>query len=494
MYLSERASGMTTAVIPEQNLKDLICFKDLIIGNPHSNVGICTLWTQRHLIAERLNPQDFFICANLYSFAGINYMLRNILQFPQIRYLIVCGADQSQSGEALEYLFNKGVEGGRYVPDKSLSLEAIEQIRHNVQLVDLRPTVTGLKSIEAITKHIKNLLPNLAKLAPFAEPQTYPEAIPSGGKPLSSEISGFRVEGRTVAETWLELMKMVMRFGQIKPTEYSQKQRELLNTVAVVTEEDPDDLFFAPYLPFSREDLDAYYPQVLSAIKPEGVSYTYGERLRKFGDNQIDQVERMKLRLRETLNTRRATAVTWLAEVDTVSTNPPCLLEVSAAVQSDKLHLTARFRSHDIYTAWVQNTFALRRLQKEIADSVNLPLGTITIISHSAHIYEDKWDFALDTVLSFENKKWEWKSDPRGYFVITLENNLIKAQHATLDGFTPYLFEGSSARQICLQIAREKLASLDEHYAYIGRELMKAEIALKLGINYTQDKELEWHD
>jgi thymidylate synthase len=479
-------------ILTAPNLTDLVCRKDLTIGNPASNVGICTLWTQRHLIAEKLNPQDFFICANLYSFAGINYILRNILQFPQIRYLIICGADQSNSGEALEYFFNTGVTGGKYLPDKGLPDEAIEQVRQNVKLIDLRPVVTGLKSIEAITNKIKEILPTLEKLEPFAESRFYPEAIPAGGKPLPGEISGFRVEGTTVAETWLEVMKLVMRFGQIKPTEYTQKQRELLNTVAVITEEDPDDIFFAPWLPFAREELEQYYPYVLKAQKPEGVSYTYGERLRSFGDLKIDQVERMKTRLKETIYSRRATAVTWWAETDTVSSNPPCLLEISAVVQNDKLHMTARFRSHDIYTAWVQNTFALRRLQKEIADEIKLPLGTTTIISHSAHIYEDKWEFALDTVKSFEKKKWEWKSDPRGYFVISVEDGLIKVQHSTLEGFTPYCYEGTSARLLCLEISREKLVSLDEHSSYLGRELMKAEIALKLGIPYTQDKELDF--
>jgi thymidylate synthase len=486
MTLALRESPVSTS------LNDLLCRKDLIIGNPESNIGICTLWTQRHLIAEKLDPSQFFICANLYSFAGINYLLRNILQFPQIRYLVVCGADQSHTGDTLVHLFNHGIAAGRYTPDKALPVEAINQVRENVQLIDLRPVTSGLKSPTAITDYLSNLLPSLAKLPSFAEPQSYPEATPGGGKPLPSEISGFRVEAATVAETWLELLKLVMRFGEIKPTEYTQKQRELLNTVAVITAEDPDDLFFAPWLPFAREDLERYYPYMLDPQKPEGVSYTYGERLRNFGTQQIDQIERMKQRLHETLYTRRATAVTWLAEVDTASINPPCLLEVAASVQSDQLHLTARFRSHDIYTAWVQNTFALRRLQKEIADEIQLPLGTLTIISQSAHIYEDKWDFALDTVASFDKKKWEWKSDPRGYFVITLENGLIKVQHSTLEGFTPFYFEGTSARQLCLQISREKLATLDEHYAYIGRELMKAEIALKLGIPYTQDKELEF--
>jgi thymidylate synthase len=482
------------------DLSQLTLFKDLIIGNPESNVGICTLWTQKALIAQKLDSSQFFICANLYSFAGLNFMLRNIFLFPQIRYLILCGADQSRSGEALATFFEEGINEEYSLPgfngqaklDQGFPLEALQNFRQSVQLIDLRPEKTGLKNPEAIANRIKEILPTLPPRPPFAEPEHYPESQPEGGKPLPSEATGFRVEGATVAETWLELLKLVMRFGQIKPTDYSQLQRELFNTVAVITEENPDDIFFAPWLPFSRDELENYYPRVLTAQKIPGVSYTYGERLRNYKDSELDQIAMMKARLREAHHTRRAVAVTWDAFVDGESDNPPCLLEVGAGVQQGKLYMTARFRSHDLYTAWPQNTFALRRLQKEIADDVGLPLGPLTIISHSAHIYADKWKYALDVVTSFEKKKIEWRSDPRGYFVIGIrpEDQIITVQHATLEGFSPFYFEGKSARQLCLEIAREKLAALDEHYAYLGRELMKAEIALKMGLSYIQDKDL----
>jgi thymidylate synthase len=482
-------------------LDALLSRKDLIVGNPESNVGICTLWTQRALIAQRLDPNSYFICANLYSFAGINLIIRNIFSFPQIRYLVLCGADQSQTGEVLVELFSKGLGHHHTLPgvqarlDESIPLEAIEQLRQNVQLIDLRPVTTGLKNVEAITNRIKTELIDLPNLPAFTTPQSFPETLPEGGKALPSERSGFRVEATTVAATWLELLRLVMRFGEIKPTEYSQAQRELFNTVAVVTEEDPDDIKFEPWLPFSREQLENYYPQILSPVKPEGVSYTYGERLRHWGSG-YDQIAQLKARLHEAIYTRRAVAVTWDVARDSSSDNPPCLVELTVGVQSEQLFLSVVFRSHDIFNAWPQNTYALRRLQKELAVEVGLSLGALTIISHSAHIYEGRWKLAQDLMTSFQSKHIEWKSDPRGYFVINVRRAsatqpaTICVQHSTLAGFTPYYFEGDSARQLCLEISRENLAGLAEHYAYLGRELMKAELALKLGLVYTQDKDL----
>ncbi len=487
-----------------KTLERLSCLKDLIIGNPESNVGICTLWTQKHLIAQKLDASQFFICANLYSFAGINFLIRNIFLFPQIRYLILCGADQSETGAVLSAFFKEGAGPNYTLPgtngaahlDKVFPLADLELLRRGVHLIDLRPAASpenvNLKNPEAIATRIKEILAGISPTLAFAEPQDYPESKPGGSKPLPSEATGFRVEAPTIAETWLELLKLVMRFGQIKPTDYSQSQRELFNTIAVITDEDPEKPFIAPWLPITERDLEKYYPQMLTAQKIPGVSYTYGERLRNYQNSGLDQIEKIKTRLREARHTRRAVAITWEAFKDSESDSPPCLLEVSAGVQQDKLYLTARFRSHDLYTAWPQNTFALRKLQKEIADDTGLRLGPLTIISQSAHIYAGKWKYAQDVVNSFDKKRYEWKSDPRGYFIINTNPELgtIIVQHATLEGFTPFYFEGKTARQLCLEIAREKLAALDEHYAYLGRELMKAEIALKLNLPYVQDKDL----
>lgn len=49
---------------------------------------------------------------------------------------------------------------------------------------------------------------------------------------------------------------------------------------------------------------------------------------------------------------------------------------------------------------------------------------------------------------------------------------------------------GTSAEAICHTIAREELVSRFDHAAYLGRELQKAEIALKNKLDYTQDEEL----
>ena len=76
--------------------------------------------------------------------------------------------------------------------------------------------------------------------------------------------------------------------------------------------------------------------------------------------------------------------------------------------------------------------------------------------------------------------------DQKGSFKIIVEDNLIKAIH-----YKNYekncVITGTTARAIYEEILRRDLISRMEHSAYLGMELEKAEIALKLNKKYIQD-------
>ncbi|MEM8778232.1 MAG: DUF4346 domain-containing protein [Cyanobacteria bacterium P01_G01_bin.49] len=105
--------------------------------------------------------------------------------------------------------------------------------------------------------------------------------------------------------------------------------------------------------------------------------------------------------------------------------------------------------------------------------------------------------------------------DPGGYFIIYLdrENGLICAKHFTnvindkglavdpetgeviaargkVNRSAERLFTGRSAKELCIEVIEENsdcpITMLD-HAAYLGREFMKAEVALVQGIEYIQD-------
>lgn len=69
---------------------------------------------------------------------------------------------------------------------------------------------------------------------------------------------------------------------------------------------------------------------------------------------------------------------------------------------------------------------ALKKLQGEIAKEINIPLGSLTMISISAHIYENNWEGARRVIeQNLENKIPALKPDKNGYFLIKKDPTLF---------------------------------------------------------------------
>ncbi|MFO7966675.1 MAG: dihydropteroate synthase-like protein [Archaeoglobaceae archaeon] len=88
-----------------------------------------------------------------------------------------------------------------------------------------------------------------------------------------------------------------------------------------------------------------------------------------------------------------------------------------------------------------------------------------------------------DYIQAFEAK---FVRDPYGDFRIWIHNGKIVCSHERLT------VVGDDAKSISDTVVENNLVSRSDHAAYLGRELKKAEIALKLGKNYVQDRELSF--
>ncbi|MCS7119110.1 MAG: dihydropteroate synthase-like protein [Archaeoglobaceae archaeon] len=80
----------------------------------------------------------------------------------------------------------------------------------------------------------------------------------------------------------------------------------------------------------------------------------------------------------------------------------------------------------------------------------------------------------------------EFQRDPFGDFIIFISEGKIFCKHEKLT------IAGKNAKEILDTVLRFGLVSRLDHAGYLGRELMKAEIALKLGKNYIQDRDLNF--
>ena len=105
--------------------------------------------------------------------------------------------------------------------------------------------------------------------------------------------------------------------------------------------------------------------------------------------------------------------------------------------------------------------------------------------------------------------------DPNGYFIIYLDSeaglictkhftNVINERGLAVDPETgkpipvrgkvkrspTTIFSGRTAKELCIKIFEENQPSLVtrlDHAAYLGREFVRAEIALVTGVDYVQD-------
>ena len=93
----------------------------------------------------------------------------------------------------------------------------------------------------------------------------------------------------------------------------------------------------------------------------------------------------------------------------------------------------------------------------------------------------------------------DWKMDPKGYFLIVVDKNekFIKVGYCkfTKLGNNPVNdmvaeIKGKTAIELVNTLIREKFISSLQHAADMGIELHKAELSLKYGFKYIQDKDL----
>jgi thymidylate synthase len=494
--------------------------QNLSLGTPGSSVGLCLLWTPQERVVEALPRSAYAVAGNLYSREGISYLVRNVLACPTIRTLVVCGRDLTSSGAALIALMQHGINSQHTIINDTARLHAeipaaaIEQFRRGVRVVDARDTIRPADVAALLAKVPHNEEPVMS------QPLVFPYSEPAADS-LPAEENGFVLRARTVRDGYLKLLWHVMTFGQRSGTQHSSDQRELLDVMTVVSREpgEPQSFSYADWMPFTRASLgqrdaagsfSGYLGQFVQAgHTTEDVSYTYGDRLRAFaagpaGDT-LDQVAAMVAELRANGHSRRALATLWHPPHDSRSSSPPCLTQVQVRLRDQqpdtpnglpRLHLTAYFRSHDIYRAWPSNAFGLRALQTLLLDQLGghrvARPGELIIISASAHIYAHDWEGA-HTLLAHHYRPTNprMERDPRGSFVVRLEPPDILVQHYTPGGEHVQTLRGGTAQALEPQLT--PYLSDFNHAIYLGRELQKAELALRLGQpeRYRQDRDLQ---
>jgi len=448
----------------------------VVFINESSNVAVCTLWTKKEVVLRALDELGVsgkvHAVGTLYTVYGINYLLRTLARRPQIDTLVVYGADLSGSGEALIRLFTKAVAPR----ELAWPLEEVEPLVKGVKVVDLRAAFK-LGDRRALAEAVNSLY----KPSPPKRAVSNLE-LPAGSvESWPLPVSGLLVQDTSLFRAWVKLVHAVMVMGTVKESEYGERQKQLLNVVAVLRGASCLEPQLLSY--FRRESFEEHFDSLLTPGVPGGVSYTYGERL---VNHPIagDQLSLLVDRLRSSPATRRAVAVLWDHQRDHRSGEPPCILLIQGDVTDGLYNHTVYLRSSDAYGAWPLNAYGQVKLAELIARMLRVKAGSVTLISCSAHVYEHDWSRAWELVHEHYGVLKEFSPDPRGSVLIEAGESGAEVELRAPDG-RPALRLPASCRSL------RPLAALlsPDHALYLGWEAGRAAERVKRGIPYAQDEE-----
>lgn len=447
----------------------------LIIGQ--GQTVISTGWTIASVVANKLAATCFAAIGQLYNAeSGIDYLVRNLLANPHVRHLIVLDGTQydknSGASKCLVAFFKDGATLGRskagntkwivnspvcgYI-NADVPVEAIKIIRESITVHRCDTVAAAVSIAIALTNQPSQ---------PWGEPLHY-LPHPVQGVELSGELIGNRIEECTIAEAWVSLLHRTISFGQKQTTGYDGYIWELINTTTIIKNEPSPFYFPSPnYLPVTPTSIKEYIPQLLeNTPKETGVKYTYGQRIRShFG---YDQIQLVIDKLRAEHDCKSAVITLWDVD-DNIKGGSPCLNHIWFRLIDSRLLVSALFRSHDIFGAWVSNAFGLRALQCEVATALKVIPAELIITSQSCHIYEHSVDHAAAVVKEHYHPKLKY-DDPTGNFVID-GNEVIQT---TPTGEEIRWYSGKSPLKLVRQIIEDNPQIQPAHAAYLGVELQR---------------------
>ncbi len=486
--------------------------------NPTGDIGLITLWSPQATVERKLesvvpgalDPTTgrVAVIANLYG-DGMFAMLCNLLYNPQIRHLVAVGQDLGLGvPEEIAAFLDEGLE------ESTMFGQPLQRIAGTNRLFPVVPEFDAARLRAGLTFHylgkvsepslgdrLGALLATLPADGPHGDGERVEVVIPTDDSASRShqpsDPFAHQVTRASPMECWHELVVRTVRFGQ--PTELAKGTRfELLNAKVVITDPRPDSPESLKAVGFDIERFHHYEQAILDPALPDNISYTYGNRLRghyEVNGELLDTIDAVVTRLSEDPESRTAYISLWDTAADLgAGAGRPCLTTLFFRRHAGQLTLTATYRAHNLLTAWLMNVYGLMAIQRTVAERVGMPVGPITVISHSlsidpsstsryavARAMEAGW--TLDDDHDPDTGKYTLREDPNGYFVVSTDDDgnggrgELIVEHR-IDGLLLKRYTGHRAGDLGREIAADMAVSLVSHAIWLGGELQKYESAM----------------
>ncbi len=427
----------------------------------NSSVAVVSLWTPTEVVAQKLGKENYGIIGNLYSGErGIDTLVRSLSAHPEITHLIVTGVDTAKSGQVLLDFFEKGFSEGQTKDIHSRVWKINSEFEGYIETDIPRESLETLRTTIQIVQWDFKTPFDPALLKPVSKKRNKQvfEKKTSFQKKYFGEVTTHVFRSDRFMEACLHSFASLIRFGQ-----KTADKSKLFNAVFVLENETGKDIPFTEDLGFSR--LDAQKKQAEWA-------------------QTIDS-----LRVVQRLNSSMYHHTPVRSE------------ENPGSIEFDRVQDQLLCSVSLLHQGALEFPILLYSLQKffhnEIAAKlISIPKKVVlTVILSDYWISTDdlpKANALVETLSKRYLTHWSLLPDARGNFVIYISQGEIVVEHLSFGNELLYMYTGQTALELRDQIMAEGIVGTIAHGIYLGTELQKAEIALKHGLGYVQDKPLDF--
>ena len=195
---------------------------------------------------------------------------------------------------------------------------------------------------------------------------------------------------RTLGEAWLKIAARILEEGR-KSTYDGLPILEVAHATLVVEHPDPEDALIAAHanperLAWMRANFVDH-----DLVAELGDARSYASRLFDYAGSGVDQVQWVIDRLKDDPTSRSATITTFEPTLDT--TYIPCVSMLDFWIPAGAVELVVYAHSIDFGSKGYGNLVQLADLQHRVAASLGRPVGSLTFIVKSAHIYATEYEY-----------------------------------------------------------------------------------------------------
>jgi thymidylate synthase len=221
---------------------------------------------------------------------------------------------------------------------------------------------------------------------------SYTRGVSDPNPPSVGDVTtaGTSIQSKSIGDAWLSICDLIMRRGVAGHYDGLAMREVIMATLCIAEPRVNDDVIHqyadSGRMAWMHDNFSDH-----SVVEALGNADSYATRLRDYAHSGRDQITWVSQRLLGDPTTRSATIATFQPLSDT--SYIPCVSLLDFYLIDGKLELAIYAHSIDFGAKGFANLVELASLQEEVPSNVGAPVGSLTMIIKSAHIYDSDVEY-----------------------------------------------------------------------------------------------------